>query len=354
MELPIIIERVIFRNDSGFAVLAANLDPYSSRYKVELEEIVAPYIHEKYKTFTVTTGMLDINEDPLGGQYIFVGDFVEDKKFGKQFKAEFYYQEKPSTQEGLRAFLMCLPNIKESRSEAIIKKFGMQGTIDILDNNIYRLTEVNGITTKRIPAIQKAWEDRKWLRELYEWFMSVGWPAKLADAAYKKWGTATKTTLEENPYCLVELRGIGFVTADKMAHVLFEKEKKPIKEDFRTTACIHYVLNEDVYKNSNLCMSYVNLKKHVLGLLSECNESLGKETDPQAIIKLMPQCLKDNLKLFTLVKDLKENAGYIYLREVWLKELFVASTLYKRMIMEKEGMGDNLSLIVGKVLEENS
>ena len=342
MEIAVIVERVVFRNDTGFAVLAVNLDPYSNKYNEEIKKVVSPYVNKKYGTFTITIGMMEPGEDPLGGQYVFVGEFIEDKKFSKQFKAEFYYQDIPGTEEGLRIFLMSLPNIKQSRSEAILKKFGLQGAIDILDNNPNRLTEINGITTGRVPAIKKSWDDRKWLRELYQWFMSVGWAAKLADAAYKKWGKATKSTLEENPYRLVELRGIGFVTADKMAHILFENEKKPIKEDFRVTACIHYLLNEDVYKNSNLCMSYTNLKKHVLGLLSECNEALDKDTDPQEILKLIPECLKGNLKLFTLVKDLKENTAYVYLREIWHKELFVVSSLYKRLIAEKDGKECNI------------
>ena len=46
--------------------------------------------------------MLDINENPTGGQYVVCGEFVQDKKWGRQFKADFYYQDEPSTEDGLK------------------------------------------------------------------------------------------------------------------------------------------------------------------------------------------------------------------------------------------------------------
>ena len=148
MELPVIITHVIFKNDNGWAVLSANLDVYSDKYKPEMEDIVKEYLNPKYNSFTVTTSMFDPTEEPRGGQYVFVGEFIKDKKFGNQFKSDFYFQDQPTTDDGLKAFLQSLPNIKQSRSAAILDKFGVEGTIEILNGNIYRLTEINGINEK--------------------------------------------------------------------------------------------------------------------------------------------------------------------------------------------------------------
>ena len=172
MELPCIVRYVSFRNDKGFAILSCDLDPYSAKYTTEMEQMIEGAVNEKYQTFTVSLGALDPQEDPAGGQYIFVGDFVTNPKYGRQFKAEFYYQDAPTTEDGLEAFLMSLPNIKESRAAAIIKRFGVQGTIDVFENNPQALTEINGINEKRLPAIMKAWEEKKYMRELFAFLTS--------------------------------------------------------------------------------------------------------------------------------------------------------------------------------------
>ena len=154
MELPCIVERIIFCKENGFAILAANLNPDSSKYNVDLEDVVEPYIKKDgYNNFTITLGNMNPHENANGGQYIFIGDFVNHEKYGPQFRAEFYYHDAPTTEDGLRAYLMLLPNIKEKRSQDIIRRFGVAETIRILDEDPMRLTEINGLTEKRIAPI---------------------------------------------------------------------------------------------------------------------------------------------------------------------------------------------------------
>jgi exodeoxyribonuclease V alpha subunit len=326
IELPCIIERVTFKNDNGFAVLSCNLDAYSKKYKEEMEELVEDCISEKYNSFTVTLGMWSQEEKPNGGQYVFCGDFIQDKKFGKQFKADFYYQDAPTTEDGLKVFLMSLPNIKESRSEAIIKKFGVDGVVEILDNDIGRLLEISGINEKRIDPIKKAWDEKKCLRELYGWLTLHKINVGIADKAYKKWGKDALKTIKENPYRLVEIRGIGFLTADLIAHQV----DKNIPVDYRVTACIKYILEENLNSQSNLCIPYPVLKKNLVAVLMECDQNLGTKVDSKIYLNLVAKCLKDNLSLFVIVKDIPEDNIYIYLKDIWDKEYYIAKSIWNR------------------------
>ena len=111
--------------------MSCNLNPYSERYSDELEETVEPYVNKKYSTFTVTASLADVDEGMQGGQYVFVGEFSKHPKYGAQFKSEFYYQDVPATEDGLKIFLMTLPNIKEKRSQAIVSKFGIEVKDDV-------------------------------------------------------------------------------------------------------------------------------------------------------------------------------------------------------------------------------
>ena len=325
IELPVIVEW-IRSFGGGFSLISANLNPYSEHYSAALEELVDPYINKKYNTFTITANLPEEGGLVQGGQFIFIGDFATHPKYGPQFKAEFFYDDIPATEEGLRSFLMLLPNIKDSRSKAIVAKFGVEGTFNILDNDIYKLTEISGITTQRIPAIEKAWLDKKCLRELYEFLASKGLPAELAKAVYKQWGKSAKAVITENPYKLVELRNVGFITADKFAHKIMDV----VSDEFRAVACMKFVLQEFVNKHSNLCIPYSSWKKSILGIIQKCDEELQKKSELKKYSDLIPVCLKKHLDVFTAVKDLENNIIYIYLSDIWGKEKFIAKNLFDR------------------------
>lgn len=344
MELPIIVEWVrSFKG--GFCLISANLNPYSERYSEALEEEIQPYISKKYNTFTITANV-DDDAGMQGGQYIFMGDFVKHPKFGDQFKSDFFYKDVPATEEGLQIFLMTLPNIKEARSKSIVAKFGVEGTLNILDNDIYKLTEVNGITTQRIPAIEKAWKSEKCLRELYEFFISRGMAPALAKTSYKRWGKDAQSIIETNPYKLTELHGVGFVMADQEAHKIMEV----ISNEFRTTACMEYVLQEFTHKNSNLCIPYKHLKECVLSVIGKCDIGLGKTTDLKLYLSLIPKCFKSNLDKFTMVKDLENDVVYAYLRHIWDKEKFVAKNLFERSLADsKNSELDDLEVLLERL-----
>jgi len=325
MEVPCIVEHVRSFNN-GFSLISANLNPYSGKYSSKMEEIVAPHLNQKYNTFTVVANLPEDVNGMQGGQYIFVGEFTKHPKYGSQFKADFHYQDVPATEEGLMAFLCTLPNIKEQRSKAIINRFGVEGTLNLLDNNVYLLTEINGITTQRIPAIEAAWNEKRWMRQLYEFIIEKGLPANIAKPIYKMWGDSSKEILETNPYRLVELRGFGFETADKFAHKIMAK----IPDDFRTTACISYVLSEHLNKNSNLCCPYLTLREQVVNTIKICDHELGKQTNTKKYTDLVGQCLKANLNIFSVIKDIEANISYVYFKEIWEKELYIGKSLCNR------------------------
>jgi exodeoxyribonuclease V alpha subunit len=330
MELPVIVEYVRSFG-SGWALISCNLNPYSERYTAEMETMVAPYINKKYGSFTVTATLSDENEEMRGGQFIFIGDFINNPKYGYQFKSDFFYEDLPATEDGLIIFLMMLPNIKESRSRSIVKKFGVEGTIDILNNDINKLIEISGITEKRLDAIKKVWDEKSSLRDLYQFLLVNKISCKLADPIYKKWGKEAKNVLINNPYKLSELRGIGFISADKFAHSIIEN----VPIEFRTLACIQYILNEDL-ENSNLCMPYANLKTCVSDIIKKCDNELNNKDTSELCIKTLPDCIKKNLDLISVVQDIESKINYVYLKEILRKERYISSSLLYRHLSDKK------------------
>lgn len=90
------------------------------------------------------------NFDELNhGEYLkLTGYWSEHKNYGDQFTMETYAMEIPTSTDGITRYLASgiLPGIGEKTAK-IVARFGEE-TLDILDNNPQRLSEIKGIGKK--------------------------------------------------------------------------------------------------------------------------------------------------------------------------------------------------------------
>ena len=332
------VEKIVFRSDKGFSILACSLNPYSSLYRPELEDILLKNIKpNSYNNFAVTINMMDAHEKAEGKQYIFAGEFIKHKRYGEQFAATFYYIDTPHTDDGMLAYLQSLPNIGPVRSAQMIKKFGVAEITRILDEEPNKISEeISGISENRVPPIKQAWDRDKSLRELYIWLNAHGITPALGRKIYSTWGIESFNILTHDPFRLTEIKGIGFIRADEVAHKIF----KDVPKDIRSRACLRHLLDENLYKNSNLCMPYVALKDLAMKTLKDGSEqnAPSQKFEEEEYKKIIPQCIKKNLDIFVAVKNLHEpnNGAYVYLKSIWEKEKYIASQIYHRSKPESE------------------
>ena len=307
VELPVLIEKVVFRNEKGFAILAASLNPYSIKYKVEIEDLIEKNTKKnKYNNFTITVGSLDQHEKVEGRQFIFIGDFVKNEKYGDQFKAEFYYADAPTNEDALREYLMEFPNIKASRSKDILRTFGFEETLRILNEEPMKLTEISGINEKRVHPIKAKWDSEKSKRDLYMWLIDHGIPPAIGSKIYGSWSGESLKLLKENPYKLTEIKGIGFKKADFIAY----KIMKDVPKLYRLVSCLHYILRENLFKDGNLCMPYSSLQKIALETLRECTDENSTSNFAVADYRdLFSSAIKENLDKFAAVKNVGESSA---------------------------------------------
>lgn len=339
MELPCVVEWVIYpqkdKLSDGFALFSASLNADSSKYNVELEDMVRKNCKlSDSGNFTVSINIYH-NEDVLGKQFIFVGDFFSHKKYGGQFKSTFYYEDIPDKDEGFRRALMCLPNIKEARSLDIIKTFGVQETKRILNEEPKKLLEINGITEERLKTIKAEWDKKSVLRDLYEFFYKQGITLDLAKQIYNQFKEKSLDILKTNPYELCGLRGMDFIKTDGIAH----KIMSDISNDKRILACIKSILNKS---DGSLCMPYIKLKDEVINKINESiSENNLPKPDMNKVVESIPIVIRTNLNIFTAIKDIsdeKKPITYVYLRNIFEKEKYVAQNLYHRIYHEKRNL----------------
>lgn len=163
-------------------------------------------------------------------------------KFGEQFQILEYRTKTPATVYGIQRYLGSglIKGIGPKMAKRIVAKFAEQA-LEIIENDIERLREVSGIGQKRIRMIATAWAEQQEIREVMLFLQSHGVSTAYATKIFKHYGKASITVVRENPYRLaMDIFGIGFVTADKIAANLgFDKHSV-----LRVQAGIVYLLHQ--------------------------------------------------------------------------------------------------------------
>ena len=193
-----LVERVTFHNDeNGFSVLRVNV-----RGRRDLETVVgyAPAIG--------------------AGEWITAsGEWVEDRSYGRQFKARFLRTSQPNSVEGIRRYLASgmIHGIGKVYAAKLVQAFG-EKVFDVIEEHPERLREVDGIGPVRAARIVAAWAEQKVVREIMVFLHEHGVSTARAVRIFKTYGADSVQVMSENPYRLArDIRGIGFRTADAIA-----------------------------------------------------------------------------------------------------------------------------------------
>jgi exodeoxyribonuclease V alpha subunit len=102
----------------------------------------------------------------------------------------------------------------------LVRAFG-EAVFELIEQQPARLREVTGIGPKRAARIIAGWADQKVIREIMLFLHAHGVGTSRAVRIYKTYGVEAVRLISENPYRLArDIRGIGFLTADRVAERL--------------------------------------------------------------------------------------------------------------------------------------
>jgi exodeoxyribonuclease V alpha subunit len=194
------LERFVFRNeDSGFTV---------ARFETPAHQFV-----------TVVGELVGVNEGlPLRLR----GHWVDDKKFGRQFRVATYQLRAPETLIGIERFLGSgvIPGIGPELARRLVGHFGID-TLEVIDRKPERLVEVSGIGAGRAAKLSAAFAAQREVQDVMVFLRGHGVSAAFAARIVKKYGKDAISVVRSNPYRLAhEIWGIGFRTADAIADKL--------------------------------------------------------------------------------------------------------------------------------------
>jgi exodeoxyribonuclease V alpha subunit len=147
------------------------------------------------------------------------GRWVQDREFGRQFRAELLSSSAPTTREGIEKYLGSgmVKGIGPVYAKRLVERFG-ERIFEIIENESARLEELDGIGPKRRHRIRDAWAEQKVIRNIMVFLHSHGVSTSRAVRIYKTYGEEAIDKVRSDPYRLArEIHGIGFKTADEIA-----------------------------------------------------------------------------------------------------------------------------------------
>ncbi|MFH1623824.1 MAG: ATP-dependent RecD-like DNA helicase [Pseudomonadota bacterium] len=258
--------------------------------------------------------------DPKPGEVLEMkGEWTFHPRYGEQFKVVQYKSLVPASVYGIERYLSSslIRGIGPVMARRIVKKFGEQ-TLEVIENDIGRLAEVDGIGKRRIEMVREAWNTQKEIREVMLFLQTHGVSAGHATKIFKHYGSKSIEVLRENPYRLAtDIFGIGFITADLIAEKLgFAKNS-----ELRAEAGILYVLHQ-LADDGHVYYPYERL-------VEKCQQIL--QVDREIILRAFGTIATDKR---IVIEDLNENSDEfrennkaVYLPMFHLAETSIVSRL---------------------------
>lgn len=282
------VESILFRNESnGYIVL--DLDAGG-----ELITVVG-----------------ELGEIEEGEGLILEGKYITHHKFGTQFRAEYCERKLPDTVVNIERYLSsgAIKGIGPSLAKRIVNVFG-EKTLDIMENNPYRLSEIKGISQKKCDEIAAEAKKLFSLRSVMSYLSQYEIKSHFAMKTYQKFGENSLELLKANPYLLCE-NGIelDFIKADVIARDL-RIERNSYK---RVIAGMKYILK----MNTSLGHSCLPLST----LLAKTTFAL--KVGESDFYSSYNEALREN-ELFEYIKKGRE---YVYLPDYYYAEQFISDRI---------------------------
>lgn len=192
-----------------------------------------------------------------------VGHWKKDARYGLQFEMESYEEIVGSDKRSIVAYLSSgmIPGIGSVLAERIYNTFGAQ-TLEVLDQDPSRVSEVLGISKKKCEQFCKAYMETRSARKLINLLAPFNISAPQAIKLRQQLGTDAQRLLMEFPYMVFERDLIDFEIADQLAQASGIPQNAPE----RLAAGLIYALKQAEHEG-HLCMHKESFVRRAVNLL---------------------------------------------------------------------------------------
>jgi exodeoxyribonuclease V alpha subunit len=231
------------------------------------------------------------------------GAWEEHSRYGHQLKATDALPLDPTDRAGQIAYLTTLRHIGEVRAETLVRLHGEDVLEAIAKDPGAVFGALPGLGRRQAEAATDSWYASRAVRDLHVQLAPHGL-AHVAPRLHAQHGADAMRVLHEDPYSLVEIEGVGFKLADRIALAT----DVPPDSDRRAQAAGTYVLSEAERQG------HTHLP--VAELARRASELLGSSADPE-LLSSAPGVLLDGDRVYR---------SSTHARELWIAEALRART----------------------------
>ncbi len=283
-----VVEEVIYKNaDNGYIVITLDVER-------------AP------ETAVGTLG------DIVEGETIRLrGNYVANAKYGRQFKAVTCERTLPTTAPEIRRYLGSgiIKGVGPALAKKIVAAFGTE-SLQIIENDPIRLSELNGITTDKALYISHEFRKLCGIKSIIEFLQKYDISPVTASLVWKIHEGASVAVVKENPYILCDSGiDVHFTVADRIAYDL----ELDMFSSERIKAGIAYVLRENSYAG-HTCLPKQRLMERVCSALN-----VSEDDFDDALYKGMRE------NIFCEYENSKRT--YVFLTEYYHAEQYIAAKI---------------------------
>lgn len=271
-------------------------------------------------SYTIATFETDEEETTVVGYLPFIekgdslkitGNFVEHPEYGRQLKIETFEKLMPEDLDSIENYLANgkFKGIGPATAKRMVNTFG-KDVINIIKFEPEKLSCIKGINEEKAIEISQSFNENWEVWQIVSYLEKFGIGPQSAEEIYKKLGPNTITTIEENPYILIDLTvRVNFAQIDQIAI----KMGMDLENDKRIRSGIKYALKLST-NNGHCAVLYENLIQFVKDLLN-VSESMIENN----IIFLKTKN--------EIVLEDRENQEWVYLYNYYMAEKNVAESL---------------------------
>ena len=213
---------------------------------IEGEVISIVYKDDGFNVFKIDTEQYDQDFTCVSSSPVFIGTelelkgYFEKNDYGLNFNVVQSKELPFSDKQALIHFLSSkfFKGIGKHFASKIVDRFGLD-TLDVLREKPAKLQQIPGIGTKRAATIIESFKEKMKIKEVIKFAVEYEITENMIFKLYEKYGKELINLLQQNPYLITELRGIGFKKADGIAQEIgLEKDS-----NYRINSFLSYYLS---------------------------------------------------------------------------------------------------------------
>jgi len=214
-----------------------------------IEEVIENYIYKNeetgYSVISLSGGTKAVGilpDIPTGTTVRLTGNYEMHAFYGEQFKIEELEVLQPTDKKSIIDYLSsgAIKGIGKGMALRIVAMFGSE-TFNVMDNNIEKLLDINGVGRRKLEQIKKGWESQKAIKDVMMFLQEHGVSRSQSVKIFKIYGPNAIEIVKQNPYQLSsDVWGMGFKTADKIGKSMGFEGNHPA----RVRSGVIYILKE--------------------------------------------------------------------------------------------------------------